>query len=427
MRASNPVAQSILSRNPRLLAAVEALPCVTTDPTQPRPTAPAGAALLPPFEMLLHGSHNLSHDHVTARSALDLIAPGDLIQGVVTAVSLPYATVHIQGAFRSEKEAGTVRIIHHAHNTILPSLGILGSVKVPLIDANRSNHQTPMRRHDALQCVVIAKATPWGGTLEEPNDNDNTVPLRLSLQEQHLEDPDSNALFPLGNLRPFYRDVSANDATLIPCTWFNGVPNPTGKHTGPLESPFYDRFGLAVKGRTSYGYLERIESKGAVCHDAAYTESLAVGMGVSLEMDTSGKHSTYPSKKGVSDSTDYVALREEQHRKHAVQVVHQGASYARKRDNDKATALFHKALSYDRNCADAYVGLGAVSANQGAYTAALAAFEKALLIAPEHANAKKYLLTIEQKVAKEGGGKRLREESDNPKGPKRMRTEQGAD
>lgn len=71
--------------------------------------------------------------------------------------------------------------------------------------------------------------------------------------------------------------------------------------------------------------------------------------------------------------------------------------------------MYEIALEFDPECSDAYVAKGASYVNQKEYEKGMKEFEKALLINPNHKNAKIYLETTKKKFQELKDEEKLKE------------------
>ncbi|CAK0755235.1 hypothetical protein CVIRNUC_002359 [Coccomyxa viridis] len=81
------------------------------------------------------------------------------------------------------------------------------------------------------------------------------------------------------------------------------------------------------------------------------------------------------------------------------EAVCRGIASAKGGDQDTALQAYDRALQLDANNVDAYVARGAASANQRHFSRAVADFETALEIEPEHTNAGRYLAAVRAQMA----------------------------
>ena len=91
-------------------------------------------------------------------------------------------------------------------------------------------------------------------------------------------------------------------------------------------------------------------------------------------------------------------------------MVNKGVTFTREKKFRDAFKCFEEAVEVHPDCADAFVGFGALYANEKRYKEAMGEFDKALAIDPEHANARLYAGKCREKMEEMEREERKREE-----------------
>jgi len=125
-------------------------------------------------------------------------------------------------------------------------------------------------------------------------------------------------------------------------------------------------------------------------------------LGELLDIRIDSTQSLLPSLRGRSFAESEVDnLRRSQTHKLAMSHVVKGATLTRESKCFEAIQCFNRALNVDDKCVDAYVGRGAACAGNNNFNAAIADFDRALDLQPNHKNAKRYKIEVLIAVGKD--------------------------
>eukprot|EP00755_Sulcionema_specki_P010520 Sspe_Gene.6988::Locus_2340_Transcript_1_1_Confidence_1.000_Length_1598::g.6988::m.6988 len=293
-------------------------------------------------------------DGITPAEFLSMVAPGDICYGSVTRITPDTLYLTVKAVSRWDSTDQTL---------IRPSWGEIGGLKIqaelPFEEVEIQSNQgfDGIDHGDTYRCVVLGS-------------QDRT--LRVSCRSRRLPSEAVRRAVALGGCPKFAfgKDPREPDFRPLRQLWWEGMRD--------------DR--IQAEGT----YLEQLQ------RDEAFANPYAVDQMVeSLQVDQGGSNlMDFGSLK-----KSYIELRQDQHEAYSHDHVVRGVECTRNGEYKEAIRHFERALSFNKNNVDAYVGRGAARANRQDYQGATADFEKALSIDPNHPNAAKYLAALRKKIA----------------------------